>query len=157
MRMEIGSFNALLAAYIHLTSSHSLMHWSCSIPIPRCPTPHTPVPKLHRLIDTSICINSKLNFIVQQSNFLPRLECRQPDVWTAIAPECVTQRTIATRADLALDCEVDFREIVRAELRKIGICVRSLRLVLCFDSLSQPASAILAGSPPLGVGFARFS
>jgi hypothetical protein len=53
-------------------------------------------------------IRSKLHFVIDKSYLLSRLERRQPNIRTAVTAERVTQRAVATGANLALHREVDF-------------------------------------------------
>jgi hypothetical protein len=111
------------------------------------PFTYTPVPILqaHPL---------QLHIIIQQPNLIPRLKSRQSNIRTAVASECIAQRTVPARAHFALYCEIYFRKIIRGQLSQISISIGALSLVFSFQSLRETAGAIFAGSPALGCGFA---
>lgn len=83
----------------------------------------------------------QLYIIVQQANLLARLERRQTNVRATIAAESVTECTVAARADLALDREINLGEVVGGELEtgKRLVCLRTLASVLSSEALSQTA------------------
>ena len=99
---------------------------------------------------------SKLDIIIQQSHLLTRLESRQANVRTSITPESIAQSAVATRAHLPLNSEIDFSEVVGAELREVSIGICAFGFVFGLKLLCEAAGAVFAGAPPLGTGFACF-
>jgi hypothetical protein len=100
--------------------------------------------------------SSKLHIIIHQPHLLARLERRQPDIRAPVAPERISQRAVAARADLALHGEVDFGQVFGLQLGQVGVCVGALGGVFGVEPLRQAAAAVLAGAAALGVGFAGF-
>lgn len=117
-----------------------------------------PTTRAHTLVTSfgRILRYSQLHFVVDQPDLLARLERRQTDVRAAIAAESISKRTVATRSNLALYREIHFGEVIRAQLGKAGVGVRSLLLVLSLDSLRETAGAVFACAPAFGVGLAGF-
>jgi len=111
-----------------------------------------------QIASTSIAIDnpSQLHIVVYQPNLLTRLERRQSNIRTAIAPERISKRAVAARADLALHGEVHFREVFGLQFGEVGVCVGALRGVFGVEALGQAAAAVLAGAAALGVRFAGF-
>lgn len=94
---------------------------------------------------------SQLNIIIQQPYLLTGLERRQPNVRASVAAESISQCAVATGADLALDGEVNFVEIVGSELDigKLFVGGRALGSVLDSKTLGKAAGAIFAGATAL--------
>jgi hypothetical protein len=99
----------------------------------------------------------QLHLIVQQPHLLARLERREPNIRAPITPEGVPKSAIPTRTDLALDCEVNFCQVVDGKLRQVCVGIGAFLLVLGFKTLGETAGTVLAGAPPLGVGLAGLS
>lgn len=99
---------------------------------------------------------SQLDIIVHQPHLLARLERRQANVRTAVTTESVAQRAVATRAHLALHCEVDLCQVVGVQFSQVGIGVGTLRGVFGVQALGETAAAVFAGPAALGVGLAGF-
>jgi len=101
---------------------------------------------------------SQLNFVIEQPDFLTRLESRQADVRASVTSERITQGTVATAANLALNSKVDLCQIIGAELHGLQVLIRSRTLgcIFCFDLFSQAATAVLARPSPLAVWLASF-
>jgi len=59
----------------------------------------------------------QLHVIVHQPYLLPRLERRQPNVRAPITPERIPQSAVSTTADLSLDREIYFGELIGLEFR----------------------------------------
>lgn len=95
--------------------------------------------------------NLQLHIVIQQPNLLARLESRHANIRTPITTERISQATIPARPDLSLNCEVDFCEIVCAELEglELRVGVGSLVCVFGLEFLCEPAGAVFAGAATL--------
>ena len=100
----------------------------------------------------------QLHIVIQQPNLLTRLERRQSNIRTPIAPKRIAERAVPAAADLALDGKVDLVEqIVGTEFHRVELCVGvgALRGVFGFELLFHAAGAVFAGAAALaGLGTA---
>jgi hypothetical protein len=99
--------------------------------------------------------HSKLSHIVQEPDLLTRLESRQANVRTSIAPERITERAVPARPRLALDSKIQFIEVVGIELEgaKVSIGLGTAGFVFVLELLGEAAGAVLAGAATLaGLG-----
>lgn len=98
----------------------------------------------------------QLHIIVHQPHLLAGLERRQANVWTSVTPERISQRTVATRADLSLHCEIHLGQILGLQFREVVVGCRALGRVFGVQPLGQATGAVFARAAALGVGFACF-
>lgn len=103
----------------------------------------------------------QLHLIVQQPHLLSRLERRQPNIRTPIAPEGIAEGAIPATAHLPLHREIHLGQIVGTQFQRVeGVVGRAaLRRVFGFDLLLQPAGAVFAGAAALagfGAAFGRW-
>jgi hypothetical protein len=101
--------------------------------------------------------NLQLNIIIQQPHLLTRLKSRQSNIWTPITPKRITERTVATAADLALYRKVHFRKIITVQLERVerSIGGGAFGSVFGFEFLFHAAGAVFAGASSLsGLGLA---
>lgn len=98
----------------------------------------------------------QLHIIVHQPDLLAGLERRQANVGAPVASERISQRTVATRADLSLHREVHLGEIFGLQFRQVVVGRRAFGRVLGVQALGQTTGAVFAGAAALGVGFAGF-
>lgn len=78
---------------------------------------------------------SKLHLIVHQPDLLSWLECWQSNIRTPITSKSISKRAVTARANLSFDSEVDFIQIIGAQLSQICIGILPFGLVFGIKSL----------------------
>jgi hypothetical protein len=89
---------------------------------------------------------SELYIVVQQPHFLSGLESWQANVGAAIASECISQGTVSTASDLALDGKIHLGKFISIQFESIqgSVGVNPSLNIFGLDLLLEPASAVLA-------------
>ena len=107
--------------------------------------PSIKTPSAHQVIPL------KLHVIIEQPNLLTGLKSRHPNIRTPITTECISQATVPTRPNLALDRKIHFREIVCIKFEGLELCVGdgAFGYVFGSDFLGEPAGAVFACSAAL--------
>lgn len=99
----------------------------------------------------------KLDFVVDQANFLAWLERWQANVRAAIAAESVAKGAVTTRSNLALNSEVNLCQVVGSQLEafKFLVGIGALLSIFSGETLSETTGAVLACATALaGLGLA---
>ena len=101
---------------------------------------------------------SQLKIVVEKSDFFSWLESRHADVGATITSKCISQATISTRSNLALNSKINLSKVVSPKFEGLELCIsiRPLGSILLRNLLGEATSAVLACSATLASSWGTF-